>query len=215
MEFEEWKPLYNEIVKEFGFSVIDDRKSAIFLESHLEIFNLDRIEKRIKNKEVIVVGNSPQLHLELKNIDTKKTIISADAAAKHLLEKEIISDIICTDLDGSPETACRLSNINNISIIHAHGDNKETIEEWINYFNLSNSIGTTQTRPFGNIYNFGGFTDGDRCVFLADHFGAKSIDLIGFNFENPRYNSKIKKKKLEWARKLIKIIEKNREEKLI
>ncbi len=215
MEYEEWRPIYNKIVKEFGFSTIEDKKSSIFLESNLESFNLDRIKKIIKNKEVIVVGNSPQLHSELKKIDTGKTIISADAAAKHLLDKKIISDIICTDLDGSPKTACKLSHMNNISIIHAHGDNKEIIKEWINMFNLSNSIGTTQTKPFGNIYNFGGFTDGDRCVFLADHFEAKSINLVGFDFKNPRRSSERKKNKLEWAKKLIKIIEEKREEKLI
>jgi hypothetical protein len=43
-------------------------------------------------------------------------------------------------------------------------------------------IGTTEGKPFGNIRNFGGFTDGDRCVFLAKYFGAKSIILFGMDF---------------------------------
>ena len=32
------------------------------------------------------------------------------------------------------------------------------------------------------VYNFGGFTDGDRAVFLAEELGAKKIFLIGFDF---------------------------------
>ena len=43
-------------------------------------------------------------------------------------------------------------------------------------------MATTQSAPFGEVHNFGGFTDGDRCVFLADHFAATRIILCGFNF---------------------------------
>jgi uncharacterized Rossmann fold enzyme len=43
-------------------------------------------------------------------------------------------------------------------------------------------IGSTQVMPVKNVYNFGGFTDGDRCVFLADEFGAKEIVLVGMEF---------------------------------
>ena len=34
----------------------------------------------------------------------------------------------------------------------------------------------------GKVHNFGGFTDGDRCVFLANHFKAKKIILLGMDF---------------------------------
>ena len=40
----------------------------------------------------------------------------------------------------------------------------------------------TQTKPVGRVHNFGGFTDGDRCVFLANHFKAKKIILLGMDF---------------------------------
>ena len=36
--------------------------------------------------------------------------------------------------------------------------------------------------PVKNVYNFGGFTDGDRSVFWAEEFGAKEIILIGMDF---------------------------------
>ncbi len=47
---------------------------------------------------------------------------------------------------------------------------------------IKNCIGTTQTTPFNKIQNFGGFTDGDRGVFLASHFEAKKIILFGMDF---------------------------------
>ena len=47
---------------------------------------------------------------------------------------------------------------------------------------IKNCIGTTQTTPFNKIQNFGGFTDGDRGVFLANHFEAKKIILFGMDF---------------------------------
>jgi hypothetical protein len=52
----------------------------------------------------------------------------------------------------------------------------------VKYF--KNCIGTTQSKPFSKIQNFGGFTDGDRGVFLANHFEAKRIILFGMDFGN-------------------------------
>ncbi|MGA9187543.1 MAG: hypothetical protein WB014_03025, partial [Methanosarcina sp.] len=61
---------------------------------------------------------------------------------------------------------------------------------------------TTQGEPFDKVYNFGGFSDGDRCVFVAKEFRAKSVRLAGFDFEDSGVNP-IKKKKLKWAKELI------------
>ena len=35
-----------------------------------------------------------------------------------------------------------------------------------------NAAASTQGKPMGHVHNYGGFTDGDRCVFLADFLGA-------------------------------------------
>jgi len=77
--------------------------------------------------------------------------------------------------------------------------------------NFSNVSGTTQTNRFGKIENFGGFTDGDRCVFLGEFFEAKKIVLIGMDFgqEIGKYskqkvtNRKIKLKKLKFGKKIL------------
>ena len=70
-------------------------------------------------------------------------------------------------------------------------------------------MATTQSRQFPGVHNFGGFTDGDRGVFLADAMGAKSIRLVGFDFEHPNPKDRpaeTKKKKLDWAFILIESI---------
>jgi uncharacterized Rossmann fold enzyme len=77
--------------------------------------------------------------------------------------------------------------------------------------NFKNCIGTTEAKSFGKIHNFGGFTDGDRCVFLAHHFKAKRIILFGMDFGNKigKYSKtkiaskKIKIKKLKRGKKLL------------
>src|SRR5437879_11958817 len=71
-----------------------------------------------------------------------------------------------------------------IAVIHGHGDNGPVVREWAPRFS-GRTVATTQSRPTGGLRNFGGFTDGDRAVFLADHFGATRIHLIGFDFEHP------------------------------
>ncbi|MEE9236285.1 MAG: hypothetical protein V3U52_00640, partial [Thermoplasmata archaeon] len=52
---------------------------------------------------------------------------------------------------------------------------------------------------------------GDRAVFLADHFGASVIRLLGFDFERPNpkdRSTEVKQRKLIWAKKLIRLLQK-------
>ncbi len=87
-------------------------------------------------------------------------------------------------------------------VVHAHGDNMKKLEA---VKNMRDVIGTTQAVPLGNVHNFGGISDGDRCVFLAHAFGAGSITLAGFDFMDEKV-TEMKKKKLRWAKKLIGMI---------
>ena len=81
---------------------------------------------------------------------------------------------------------------------------------------FKNFIGTTQVFPLQNVYNFGGFTDGDRCVFFADEFHCKEIWLLGMDFGYPvgyyskkmKFDLKIKKKKLAIGKQLLEILAK-------
>jgi hypothetical protein len=176
-----WKKRYSEIRKEFNYSEKKDIESAVILNSIIKNSNInEKIINLIKDKTVFVIGSGPSLSTAipvLKNF--KKTIkIAADSSVKLLVENEIIPDIVITDLDGDESTLKKIGK-KSIFIVHAHGDNIEKLE-FVKKF--TKCIGTTQSNPFEKIQNFGGFTDGDRGVFLANHFDAKKIVLFGMDF---------------------------------
>ncbi|CAD6513851.1 6-hydroxymethyl-7,8-dihydropterin pyrophosphokinase [metagenome] len=178
-----WNNKYSEILHEFKFGEKQDIEAAIILDSILrKPVSIKKIKEQIKGKTVFVIGAGPSLSLAipvLKNF--KKTVkIVADSAVKILVENGINPDIVVTDLDGDEESLIKVGKTDSIFVVHAHGDNiaKLCLAE-----NFKNYIGTTQSKPFKKIHNFGGFTDGDRAVFLASHFDAKKIILFGMDFE--------------------------------
>jgi uncharacterized Rossmann fold enzyme len=111
-----------------------------------------------------------------------------------------IPDIIVTDLDGDVEREIEASEQGSLVVVHAHGDNMSKLLRYVPQ--LKNIIGSTQAVPLQNVFNFGGFTDGDRAVHVAIEFGAGTIKLAGFFFDDPVV-SPAKSKKLKWARRLI------------
>ncbi|WP_440952377.1 6-hydroxymethylpterin diphosphokinase MptE-like protein [Methanococcoides sp. FTZ1] len=204
MDFEKWEPVYEKILEDFGFSREDDENSAILL-SHLLIgpntVELSALEELISGKDVLVCGNAPKLEIDLKEVNVEDyTIIAADGATAHLIDNGILPHIIVTDLDGDVEKEIEANQQGSIMVVHAHGDNTEKLLKYVP--RLNRIIGTTQAAPFSNIHNFGGFTDGDRCVFLAHEFNAESITLVGFDFHD-RNVTPMKEKKLKWAQRLL------------
>ena len=203
-----WRKLYQEIEKDFNFPYEREIKSRDYLSRLLgyRYLRLEEIAKYIGN-EVYVVGFSPTLEKELELIPKGARIIAADDATIVLYENDIEPDIILTDLDGEIDSLIKIKGA--IFGVHAHGDNIELLP-YVDFF--KKRFGTTQIEPVWNVYNFGGFTDGDRCVFLAHHFGAR-IHLIGFNFQEPRVkigkDIEIKRKKLKWANFLISYLQKH------
>ncbi|MFQ5497197.1 MAG: 6-hydroxymethylpterin diphosphokinase MptE-like protein [Nitrosopumilus sp.] len=177
-----WKNRYSDILKEFNYSEKKDKDSAIHLNSILRKSDINKkIISLLKGKTVFVIGSGPSLSTAIPKLrNYKKSIkIAADSSIKSLVENEIIPDIIITDLDGDEKTLKKIAKTESIFVVHAHGDNKEKLEF---VKKIKNCIGTTQSTPFSKIQNFGGFTDGDRGVFLANHYGAKKIILFGMDF---------------------------------
>lgn len=178
-----WKVKYREILKEFNYDEKKDKESAIKLDKILKkSIATQKIQDLIQGKTVFVIGSGPSLSSAIPKLKKlKKGIkIAADSSLKLLLENRIIPDIVVTDLDGDENSLKKIAK-KSIFVVHAHGDNIERLE-FVKYF--KNCIGTTQTKPFNKIQNFGGFTDGDRGVFLASHFEAKRIILFGMDFGN-------------------------------
>ncbi|ALM75420.1 6-hydroxymethylpterin diphosphokinase MptE-like protein [Thermococcus barophilus] len=224
MKFEEWKPFYNEIVTTMGYDVMKDREAAKILQelllknkNYIKPYYLREI---IEGNKVYIFGAGPSLELALKYLSFKDGIkISADGATSALLEFGLVPDIVVTDLDGRFEDIKRADLLGAYIVVHAHGDNIEKLKEYVPQ--LEKVLGTCQTEPLDIVHNFGGFTDGDRAVFLAEEFGAEEIILVGFDFGDvigkwskphlkehaPIWESK--RKKFEFAQKLLQWLKKN------
>jgi len=206
MEFELWERYYLEILKDFNFSREEDEASARILKDSLRVINppLEELRDLIEDKSVWVVGNAPSLAEELSSKRLEGTVIAADESVSILLASNIHPHVIVTDLDGNIPDILKANGQGSIVLVHAHGDNIEAVKKYAHMFKKK-VIGTTQSRPFDNIHNFGGFTDGDRAVFLADHFNAGKIKLLGFDFKNinEEKEDESKRRKLDWAYILI------------
>ena len=206
-----WKTQFKEIRKEFGYLEKDDLISARKLDSLLKgKDSKNQFQNLIQGKTVFIIGAGPSLTKSLKYIKKSKDVtkIVADGAVRALLEKNIKPDILVTDLDGDLKSIEKIGKTKIPIIVHAHGDNYEKLEI---VKKLKNVVGSTQTRKIGKIENFGGFTDGDRCVFLAEYFNASKIVLIGMDFGQKigKYSKhriidrKIKIKKLKFGKKIV------------
>lgn len=217
MEYTEWGRLYKEILKDFSFSEKSDAKAAEVLNELLKPVDISILRKKIRGRRANVYGAGPSLE-KIKKFP-RGINIAADGATSFLLERGVVSDIIVTDLDGKVEDLLKANEKGSLVVVHAHGDNIDAIKKYAAEF--KNAIGTTQSKPFGSLHNFGGFTDGDRAVFLAEHFGAKKIALYGMDFRSKigRYSfskdSKTKRKKLRWAEKLISYLRRKSEIEII
>ena len=177
-----WDSKYKKILKDFGYSRKKDTQSCKLLDSLLpKKTPIVKIRDLIENKPVFVVGAGPSLPSCISILKKYKKItkIVADGATRAIIENSLKPDIVVTDLDGDIKSLKKVGRTNTLMVVHAHGDNTDKIHLVKNF---KNCVGTTQTKPAGRVHNFGGFTDGDRCVFLASHFKAKKIILLGMDF---------------------------------
>ena len=179
-----WKTRYREIRGMFGYKESDDIASAKKLNSIIKKkFPSSSFKKKIFGKTVFVIGAGPSLDNAVTIMKKYENVtkIVADGAAQALIKHKIRPDILVTDLDGDIKSIKKIARTNIPIIVHAHGDNKEQLDIVKKF---KNKIGTTQSEKFGRLENFGGFTDGDRCVFLAENFKAEKIILLGMDFGN-------------------------------
>ena len=220
MRYRDWEPIYEEILKDFGFDREEDEAAARVASEILAYKRRtadkavkQEVEELIKGKIVLICGNAPSLErdirlkekeIEAPSFSREYVVIAADGATSVLLRNAIIPDLVCTDLDGSIPDLINANRLGAMIVVHAHGDNIAMLKKVLPALN-ENVLCTTQSKPLHNVYNFGGFTDGDRCVFLAKECGARSVELIGFDFDDPQVSER-KRKKLKWAKRLIEAI---------
>ncbi|MHA1229040.1 MAG: 6-hydroxymethylpterin diphosphokinase MptE-like protein [Candidatus Helarchaeota archaeon] len=189
MNWKDWEFYYQIIIKRLNINKVKDEESARILNELLKNRNdvhkiENKISKQIKGSDVIIYGCGPSLGkliTKIKSIAQRCVNIAADGAVSALLKNDIKCQINTTDLDGNIEDILRSNSHGTISIVHAHGDNIPLIRKYVPKF-TGPLLGSVQVEPFGKLVNYGGFSDGDRGIFLADHFGARRIILIGFDF---------------------------------
>jgi 2-amino-4-hydroxy-6-hydroxymethyldihydropteridine diphosphokinase len=227
MKFADWFPYYQGIRADFGYSTEKDQKAAKILSEMIrkKAVDLKVLQRKIKGKSVIVVGAGPSLEDEkvLRYIKkNKKSVkIAADSAVQFLIENKVKPDIVVTDLDGSSTFLQRAEKNGAILVVHAHGDNTEILKKLVPRFRKL--IGSTQVAPVENVHNFGGFTDGDRSVFLAEEFGANKIVLVGMDFGNNlgKYSKvkvkdpELKKQKMQAGKRLLEMLAKQSRSQLV
>lgn len=179
-----WDRQYRSIASEFGYSPQEDSRAAALLDGMLQgPPDTGRLRNIISGRTVVCAGAGASLLESLPHIGrSSASCIAADSALPPLLRYGILPDIVVTDLDGDDESLTVAAGRGSIIVVHAHGDNADRLHVALQ---LPGCIGTAQTPPTGHVQNYGGFTDGDRAVFLASRFGARRIILCGMDLGGP------------------------------
>jgi uncharacterized Rossmann fold enzyme len=180
VEYASWAPRYQEILSAFGFPP-------------------EREE---------LAGRAPRLDApplwRLPPEDPRPAVVAADGATLRCLEGGVIPDVITTDLDGPVASEVAANARGSLVVIHAHGDNLAQLERWVPDFG-GEVAGSWAGPPRDGLLDVGGFTDGDRAAYLAEHVGARRILLWAFDFEkvDEEESAPRKLEKLAWARRLL------------
>ncbi|MDR0523672.1 MAG: DUF115 domain-containing protein [Candidatus Methanoplasma sp.] len=208
MRFSEWEPVYEAILADMGYDGDCDERSARVAKAALQRLDLadDDILRDVIGAEATVLGNAARLAGDLSSMGAVGAVLCSGSAAGAAMAAGCMPDAVVTDLDGDIGPQIEASAAGAVTLIHAHGDNAELILRHAPEFR-GPVILTVQSKPSGIACNYGGFTDGDRAVCVARHFGARRIRLLGFDFSEPSpkggSDPAEKMRKLEWARRII------------
>jgi len=217
LELKDWWPWYRRIVETFGYDQEDDQAAADLLSKLLagKAADPSQLKKKVANHAVLVFGAGPSLEEDLRQAMREGflkrfTTFVADGATTALLHvAKTVPDVIVTDLDGIISDIISAQRQGSMLVVHAHGDNIEQLQRYVP--ELPCAFGSTQVEPRPNVYNFLGFTDGDRAVFLAVAMEAKMIVLAGMDFglavgkysKSKVKSLAVKQKKLKISRELL------------
>ena len=221
MELENWWPWYKRIEELFGYSAAEDQRAADVLSRLAPPHSVtaNAVQGMLGGRGVIIFGCGPSLDRNIAEIlgaglQRRYRLLAADGATTALLRNALLPSLVASDLDGRLSDIKTANDRGSVVAIHAHGDNVERVQRHASSFR-GRVLCTTQVAPRRGVYNFGGFTDGDRCVFIAEHVGAARLVLAGMDFgdivgqyskpghASPFRASPTKVKKLRLAKRLI------------
>lgn len=207
----------------FRWSESDDIESALQLQSALhdhEQWNNSLREKtlgRVKNQllnaaQVIVIGAAVSAE-NLRSYGEETVFVASDGAVGALDDYSQLACVV-SDLDGANYLDDAAAH-GQIIVVHAHGDNMnqwpDKILKWSRFDSPPSLILSHQVNQIiPGMYNFGGFTDGDRalCFVLSLGVDADKIELVGFNLERVGQwsgvtNPEKKMQKLQWMGRIV------------
>ncbi|RPG71677.1 MAG: hypothetical protein CBC59_000895 [Euryarchaeota archaeon TMED99] len=207
----------------FGWSESDDIESALQLQAALHDHNqwnpsmrektLHKLKDQLlKAPKIVVIGAAVRAE-KLRSYDEKTVFVASDGAVGALDDYTNLACVV-SDLDGANYLDDAAAH-GQIIVVHAHGDNmahwQEKIVKWSRFVtppSLVLSHQVNQTIP--GMYNFGGFTDGDRAVCFILSLGVEvdKIELVGFNVERVGQwsgvtNPEKKIQKLQWMGRIL------------
>lgn len=124
----------------------------------------------------------------IKNARNREAaIIAVDGAARLFMERDIFADIVVTDLDGlNTIDVIKLHDTwHSTIVVHGHGNNQQAVLALLERANLDGKyIFTTQVEPTRHVCNLGGFTDGDRAVFIGIALGFTRLVLVAMDLQS-------------------------------
>jgi len=208
LRLETWLPIYDRVCEDFQFDKEHDLGSARLLLSMIGDKGKKGLAavRRDFPRTVLVCGGGPNLADEISSLAIEWPVVAADGATTVLLEADIALHMIVTDLDGVVEDQIEANERGATTFVHAHGDNETVVRRYVGKFQ-GVVVGTCQCVPPPGLFNFGGFTDGDRAACICSELGARTIRLAGFDFENPTEKTgkskETKKRKLKWAKVIL------------
>jgi uncharacterized Rossmann fold enzyme len=206
-----WEPWYIWIASALGLSVLEDYEASRVLDALIRDMAADAsdLRKIVEGKLALVIGAGPSIEGDLNKVLNKADVlVAADGASSRLLELGAVPDIIVTDLDGNLNDIYEAWRKGSHVVVHAHGDNVSELKAHVQVF-TNRLVGTTQVRPTGCLYNFGGFTDGDRAVFMCMELGCKAVLMVGMDFSTVvgRYSKPwLKENVVAWPLKRAKFV---------
>ena len=207
-----WLPLYRDICGEFGFSEAADAEAAELLSSKIADRSKASLEKFRSTdipETIVLCGGGDMLEEDIGRIRQGEYVVAADGATSALMDSQLLPDVIVTDLDGVVEDQVDANAGGSLVFVHAHGDNLGMLERWVSEFR-GEVIGTCQGRPVDGVFDFGGFTDGDRAACIMSEMGVLRMRLAGFDLERPSDKRgralEVKARKLAWAQRILDIL---------
>lgn len=170
-----------------GLSEDEDAAAATLLSRLLVdrfVLSPERLRARFEDATVVVLGAGPADVAALARASRRLPVVVAGSAVGPAREHGLEAALVVSDLDGSSEAHLAYSDEGVPLVVHAHGDNTTLLRELVPQLQ-GPLVGTSQTAPPVRpvpLHRWGGFTDGDRAIFVAETLGAKRVLLAGCSF---------------------------------